>query len=503
MLNTVKRFDADVVICGGGCAGFTAGVAAARAGKRTILLEMRESLGGLFTNGYITGAAGCIDGLGKEFYDRLNKQGDVTVKPHQPVIEPEKGKVMMEQMLLKAGCRILYGTHVVDCEVENNKITKVIAYCKSGKIEISGKIFIDGTGDADLAFAAGVPTEISNAEYLGLNSAATMGFRLSYVNIDKYQEASREWMKTHHGKGKDSSNLLIAKEYEALENGDIHEILTGGFIIFDIPVGHDRTCTDVTLDATHTFDTHGDDVVDLTRQIVDQHNKVLEFVAFMKKYLPGYENVVLANFAPMNGVRDSRRIVGEYILKAEDLAAARKWDDGIAQFAEPFDTHVPTPGTQTAIRHIHSKEPIEPAICRPMQDEKDKMLHPFVTPDLDTYEVRTNPREYSEIPFRSLVAIGVDNLMAVGRCYSADFHAICATRIIGTSMSMGQAAGTAAALALDEGVAALRDLDGAKVKAQLIKDGCGLDHAPDGYWKAIRESKNEPIIMADMAILRP
>ena len=80
MLTTCKRFDAEVVVCGGGCSGFTAALAAARAGKRTMLLEMRESLGGLFTNGYITGAAGCIDGLGKELYDRMEKDGDVTVK---------------------------------------------------------------------------------------------------------------------------------------------------------------------------------------------------------------------------------------------------------------------------------------------------------------------------------------------------------------------------------------------------------------------------------------
>ena len=229
---------------------------------------------------------------------------------------------------------------------------------------------------------------------------------------------------------------------------------------------------------------------------------MLEFVAFLKKYVPGYENAVLSNFAPMNGVRDSRRIIGEYILKSEDLAAARKFDDGIAQFSEPFDTHVPTPGTQTAIRHIHAKEPIEPAICRPMQDAKDRMLHPFVTPDLDTWEVRTNPKEYAEIPYRSLVAAGIDNLLAVGRCYSADFHAICATRVIGTSMSMGQAGGTAAAMAIDAGCA-LRDLDGAALKQQLIKDGCNLHQPPVGYWAQVRESKNEPKIVADMAVVTP
>ena len=135
---------------------------------RTILLEMRESLGGLFTNGYITGAAGCVDGIGLEFFRRMDANGDAVMNPHSPVIEPERGKVMMEQMLLQAGCRILYGTHVVDCEVQDGRIRSVTAYCKSGRIEITGAVFIDAMGDADLAFAAGVPCEVSSAEYLGL-----------------------------------------------------------------------------------------------------------------------------------------------------------------------------------------------------------------------------------------------------------------------------------------------------------------------------------------------
>jgi hypothetical protein len=116
-------------------------------------------------------------------------------------------------------------------------------------------------------------------------------------------------------------------EHKAMENGDLHELLSPGYLVYAMP--GDRTCTDVTLDATHTFDCHCDDVVDLTRQIVDQHRKVLWFVDFLKKYIGGFENAKLTSLAPMNGVRESRRVMGEYVLKATDIAAARKFEDGI------------------------------------------------------------------------------------------------------------------------------------------------------------------------------
>ena len=195
MLDTCKRFDADVVICGGGPAGCAAAISAARSSKRAILLELRESLGGLCTNGYITGMAGVIDGLSKEWIERLSAEGHAVVRPEQHVhnVEPEYGKAMLEQMVLQSGCRILYGAHVVDCTVEDNKIKSAVVYCKAGKIEVTGKVFIDCTGDADLAFAAGVPCEVGNAEFAGLNQSVTMGFRLSYVNLKKYYAARKAY----------------------------------------------------------------------------------------------------------------------------------------------------------------------------------------------------------------------------------------------------------------------------------------------------------------------
>jgi hypothetical protein len=430
--------------------------------------------------------AGYVDGYAKEFLERMDAAGHACMKPHLPSIDPEAGKIMMEQMLLQAGCRILYGAHVVDCHQEDGRIKYVIVYCKSGKIEVSGKVFIDCTGDADLAFAAGVPCEVGSAEFCGLNQSVTMGFRLSYVNERKYREADAEWRKKKDQRR--HRNLIVSKEMEALENGDLHEILSPGNLVYTVPTGRDNECTDVTLDATHTFDCRCDDVVDLTRQIIDQHRKVYWFVEFLKKYVPGFENAVLTAIAPMNGVRDSRRIVGEYILKDIDVASGQKFEDGIALWPEILDTHVPTPGFHTAIRHIHYKEPVGNAVARPSQDDDNYMMHPFVAPG--GYELRSNPRDYSEIPYRSLVATGVDNLLAAGRCYSAEFHALGATRIIATSMSMGQAAGHAASMAIDKGIA-LRDLDGKELRAVLVEEGARLNEPPAGYWATIREAPGE------------
>ncbi len=486
MLQVSKRIDADVVVCGGGPAGFCAGLAAARDGRRTVVLEWRESLGGLYTNGYITGMAGYVDGYALEFLQRMEKKGYAEMKPHLPSIDPEAGKGMMEQMLLAAGCRILYGAHVCDCEVKDGRIASVIVYCKSGKLQVTGRVFIDCTGDADLAFAAGVPTETSSAEYMGLSQSVTMGFRLAYVNEKKFREADAEWRSRMDQRK--HRNLIVSKEFEALEKGDLPEILSPGNLVYTVPGGADPACTDVTLDATHTFDCRCDDVTDLTRQIVDQHRKVYLFTDFLRKYVPGFEQARLVGLAGMNGIRDSRRIVGEYVLRDIDLAAGRKFDDGIAIWPEMFDTHVPTPGFHTAIRHIHAPAPEGSAVARPSQDENDHMMHPFVSPE--GMELRTDPRDYAMIPYRSLVPVGIDNLLAAGRCYSAEFHALGATRIIATSMSMGQAAGHAAALAAERGVAP-RELDGRELRALLVREGARLNEPPAGYWETMRNAKGE------------
>ena len=194
-----KKFDVDVLVCGGGVAGAAAGIAAARLGARTLLVEGRESLGGLCTNGYISGIAGVVEGLCEEWVDRLAAKGAALKRPHLPVIEPEMGKMELEQMLLQAGCRVLYGVHVADCVVEDGAASsRSSPIPRAARWRSRAKVFIDCTGDADLAFAAGVPCEVGSAEYCGLNQSVTMGFRLSYVNVKKYEEAEAAFQKTQH-----------------------------------------------------------------------------------------------------------------------------------------------------------------------------------------------------------------------------------------------------------------------------------------------------------------
>ena len=121
MMNS-KRFDVDFLVIGGGVAGVSAAMTAARNGLRTLLLESQTSLGGLATNGYVTGVAGMIEGNCKEWLDRLDAEGDLYQRPHTPAIDPEKGKLMLEQMLLENGARILYGTYAIDTAIEDKRI---------------------------------------------------------------------------------------------------------------------------------------------------------------------------------------------------------------------------------------------------------------------------------------------------------------------------------------------------------------------------------------------
>ena len=491
-----KKFDVDVLVCGGGVAGASAGIAAARLGARTLLVEGRESLGGLCTNGYISGIAGVVEGLCEEWIDRLAAKGAALKRPHLPVIEPEMGKMELEQMLLQAGCRILYGVHVADCVVVDGEVKTVVAYSKSGKMEISAKVFIDCTGDADLAFAAGVPCEVGSAEYCGLNQSVTMGFRLSYVNVKKYVEAEETFQKTQ---GLETRvQLVVAKEHEAIANGDLPYLIVPGLLVYPVPNGNPECC-DVTLDATQTYYCRNDDVEDLTRQIVDQHRQVQWFAAFLKKYVPGFENSAISAVANMNGVRDSRRIVGEYVFSDADMAGGAKFDDGIARNPEFFDAHHPTCGDYVAIRHIHLREPVGNAVCRPSQDDDNVKMHPFVA--LGGCEARTNPRDWAEVPYRSLVATRVTNLLAAGRNVSAEFHALGTIRIIACCMVMGQAAGTAAAMCVKENVIP-RDLEGARVRQALVEQGVPLDKGPGGHWEELRNMPGTiEVAGADFAVI--
>jgi len=366
---------------------------------------------------------------------------------------------------------------------------------------ITAQIVIDTTGDADVAAFSGVPYEVGSPEFAGLNMSTTLAFRMANVNLTRYNEAVKAWTAKETAGNKVPTKISIIAELEekAVQNGDLPFFIFPTALIYKVPQTPEDAA-DVTVNTTHSFHTRNTDVEDLTRQIVEQHQQILWIEKFFRKYLPGFEKSRITGLASLHGIRDSRRIIGEYILKDEDIACANKFEDGIARFPEFFDTHHPTSPRLGFMRHIHLKKPKGAAVCRPAQCSDD--MHPFVKPG--GYEARHDPREYCEIPYRSLVPLKIDNLLVAGRCVSAEFNAVAAVRVIAPSMSTGQAAAIAAALCIKESILP-RKLDGRLVRKKMIEEGIPLDKEPEGHWADVRELKGEFVVTAgDMVgILTP
>lgn len=466
MMNT-KTFDMDVVVAGGGVAGVSAALTAARSGLRTLLLEAGISLGGLATNDYVSGIAGVVDGNCKEWMDRMAKEG---YTGSRNTFDPERAKLVMESMLLEAGARILYGVYVTDAVTDNGNIKEIVCHTKSGRMAVSAKVYIDATGDADVAAYAGVPYEVGCPEFAGLNMSTTMGFRMANVNMKRYLETRAAYQKKHP----DTISIIADLEEKAVKNGDLPYFIFPTALIYQIP-GTPANDADISVMTTHSFHTRNTDVEDLTRQIIEQHQQIQCMEKFFKKYVPGFAKARITGIANLHGIRDSRRIIGEYVLKDEDVVCGKKFEDGIARFNEFLDTHHPTSPRIGFMRHIHMNEPKESAVCRPAQCSGD--MHPFVRPG--GYEARINPLDYSEIPFRTVVPLKIDNLMVVGRCVSAEFNAIAAVRVIAPSMSTGQAAAIAAGLCIKDNVGP-RQIDGKLVRKMMIAQGIPLDKAVVG-----------------------
>ena len=493
----MNRYDVDVLIIGGGCAGVAAGVTAARQGLRTLLIENLTSLGGLMTNGFVTGPAGIIEGLCKELLDRMKAKGLLFDTPHTPAVDPEKCKFEMETMLLQSGCRLLYNMFAVDVVMDGADIQSVVCYSKSGRCEIKARFFIDATGDGDIATVAGAPYDVGNAEYMGLNLAHTMGVRMSNVNMKEFREAMAKWVQD--GKGY-PQNMSMAGECmdRAVENGDLPYPIFPGGLIYQIP-GTPEENADITFNVAHSYYNHNLEVEDMSRQIVEQHQQNQWLEEAYRKYVPGFESCRISGLASLPGIRDSRRIIGEYIMKDSDIAAAVKFEDSIAKFPEFYDTHHPTNGYWGFRHHIHSKEPIPGAII--IDEPCDRRMHPFCPPEEGSYAVYQNPTGYCDIPYRVIVPLKVDNLFVVGRCVSADFHAMAAVRIITICMATGQAAGLAAKLCIEKNTRP-RLLDGKLVRQAMIDDGVPLNKAPDGYWEHLAEAARDDLDKHEFVRLR-
>lgn len=505
MQTIIKHLYCDVAIIGGGAGGCSAAITAAKRGLQTILLDKGVSLGGLATNGYVPQIAGMIEGNCKEFAERLEKSGYLMRKSadddHNPTFDPEFSKFILEQMVMEHGGRIIYDATCMDVELEGEMIKSAVFYTKGGWMAVHAPYFIDATGDADVAYLAGVPYQVGGADFAGLNMSTTMGTRWAGYNAPAYELADERWKEEQIKNGVDPKKvkpLIFSLEEKAIEAGELSRHVANPWKgIFQVQLPNTtREDMEFCTFSFHSYYTHNTDVEDISRQILEQHTLISQYEQFLRTYVPGFEQVHLIGQGSLPGVRDSRRIFGEYMLKASDVACGTKFEDGIARFPEMFDTHHPTNPEAVFQRHIHIPAPSGSAVCR--EACCSAAMHPFGRPA--GVEARSNPRDYCEIPYRSLIPKGIDNLLVVGRCCSSEFHANGAMRIIGPAMGTGQAAAVAVHTAKISGVNP-HDIDGKLIRRKLIEEeGVDLDHFPGGWWEKLRDKEGELVVNSGDAV---
>jgi glycine/D-amino acid oxidase-like deaminating enzyme len=408
----------EVLVVGGGLAGVAAAVTAARMGCDTLLVERSGSLGGMATIGLVPPAfrPDLSEGIVAEFLARTEAMGG-----KNEMRNPEIMKAVLLDMMRESGARLLLYSLAVDAIVSDHVIRGIVVEGKSGPQAILGRIVIDCTGDGDVAAWAGAPFEIGRGRDEETQTQ-TLVFLLGNVNVPKLlavREQIPEFVK------------------QARANGDFGARFAAGAAISPVILGEHGV---VNVNSINIPEVSGLRTEDLTYSQVQAMQDALALAAFYRKYVPGCEECYLLGTAEYMGVRESRRIVGEYVLSGEEVLSGATFRDGIARGFYPID--------------IHSADATGDA----------SGAHPAVP---------------YEIPYRCLVPKNIENLLVAGRCISTDHVAHGSVREMGTTMPLGEAAGCAAALCIAKGRTP-RKLPGDQVRRALRDIGA---------WPTLRNSK--------------
>ena len=392
----------DVLVIGSGSAGSTAALAAAHAGASVTLIERYGFMGGISTQvldtfyGFYTPGAQprkVVGGIPDRVVDELMKRGMALIRPNTYgagngiTYDPETLKIVWEMLAQQAGVRLLFHTLVVDAIMMDDRICGVVAVGKGGFVTIEAKVVIDASGDADVAAAAGVPFE--GAGQGGPVQSATTTFRVINVDIDRARQVKKDQLHQLMQAAIDSGDYQLPRR-----EGSVHLTPLAGVMATNM---------------TRVANVDGTDPVQLTHAEIEGRRQALEYYRFLRDKVPGYEQALLGSLSTQIGIRESRRIFGEYRLTRQDVLSARKFGDAIARCGAPIEEH--TAGQDTRWEYL---------------------------PEGETYD----------IPYRCLLPQKIEDLLVAGRCLSADHDAHASVRSMGQCMALGQAAGIAAALAV-------------------------------------------------------
>ncbi len=452
MRDVPTLLESEVLVVGGGPAGVGAAVTAARRGARVTLLEAYGFLGGTLTAALLNefGWREGKPGLPAEVIDRLisvggtlhcQEPGGVSVK-----FAPEAMKYVLDQIAVESGIQLLLHAPVCAALVERGQVRGVVAATKSGCRAIRAAVTVDATGDGDVAAFAGASFEKGRPSDGGM-SAPTLVFRMGNVDVEEALSSFRQereidgtdlaHVRGRHLRGEPirvyelSENMLrIAREKGVSPNADQHEF-------FFSPRHPDLFHTTplpgvVVVNMAQVPNVDMTDPLLLSEAEVFARRQIRALVDFLTAHVPGFQRAYLIDSGPHIGIRETRRIIGDYVLTEEDRFDGRRFEDGVVSLRAFVDIHSPD--------------------------------------GRGTYK-RSKPGVRCTLPYRCLLPRGLDGILTAGRCVSATVAAN--IKGVPTCMVIGQAAGAAAALSVRSGQSP-RSLDAAQVRASLSELGFEL-----------------------------
>lgn len=441
--------DSDVLVCGAGPAGIAAAIASSRAGAKTVLMERFGYVGGSATAGLVgpfmtsfslDGETQIIKGIFDEIVTRMEAMGGaihpakvragspyagyyVAGHDHVTPFDPEVFKYVAMEMLEEAGVKTFLHTFAMDVLMANNRVDGVVAVSKAGLQAFRSKITVDCTADADIAAKSGAEIR-QGRDADGLTQPMTLFFRVGNVDdstVDQYVQ--------EHPEERGMLFSSIIQKAQANGHFPVPRNKVGMYLTAQPGVWRINTTRLLKYDGTNN--------VDLTRAEIEGRRQVIALMKFFRTYLPGFEKAVLVDTGAIVGARETRRIVGEYILTLNDLLEGKHFDDVVALCSYPVDIHSPT-GSDGGMRH-----------------------------DIKTANVY-------ELPYRILVPKRVEGMLVAGRCVSATHEALGAIRVMPPVFAMGQAAGLAAALCATDSLEP-RGIDIAKLQNELLHQNVVLN----------------------------
>ena len=417
--------EADVVVVGGGPGGVCAAVAAARQGAKTVLVERYGALGGMASFGEVSPfmsnhAHGqyLTRGIFQEWFNRMRVYLANEIKNQffdescmdffSRIVDKNISMLVLEELCLESGVNLLYHHNLCDVIMDGGTIKSAVFFSKSGFSAVQGKVFIDSTGDGDLAVLSGCEAMVGNEE--GLCQPMTTCFKLS--GIDRRYYPDRAGVNAIYEKLKREGKITCPREnvlwFNTWSGDTVH------------------------YNTTRIVKKSGVNAVELSEAEIEGRRQVREYFEFLKKYVPGCENARISSIAHHVGIRETRRIKGKIVQTVEDFDTAKKYPDAIAKASYCIDIHNPS-GTGTFMKQIARDD-------------------------------------YYEISYRAIIPEKSVNLLMGCRAISVDHALHSSSRVMPPVCAVGEGAGTAAALAVKNGIKVC-DLDGILVNTVLKENG--------------------------------